>query len=72
MLPSGLYSKYYPDSTSFQQAILTCIHYASTTHQGEMKQLSTLRFQTFGEDPVIGEQPMPSKGSKKKVLFKAA
>lgn len=67
-----LYSKYYPDSKSFQQAILTCIQQASTMHKEELKQLLTLRFQTFREVPVIGDQHTPSKGSKKKVLSKAA
>lgn len=67
-----LYSKYYPDSASFQQAILTCIQQASTKHKGELKRLLTLRFQTFREVPVIGEQQALSKGSKKKVLSKAA
>jgi transposase len=67
-----LYSKYYPDSQSFQQAILTCIQQASTQHQEELKQLLTLRFQTFREIPVIGEPQPPSKGSRKKVLSKAA
>jgi hypothetical protein len=41
-----LYSKYYPDSQSFQQAILTCIQEAPTTHQDALKRLLTLRFQT--------------------------
>ena len=31
----GLYSKSYPDSSSLQQAILTCIQQASTTHKEE-------------------------------------
>ena len=67
-----LYSKYYPDSESFQQAILTCIQQAPTTHKEELNQLLTLRFQTFREVPVLGEQRTPSTGSKKKVLSKAA
>jgi hypothetical protein len=53
-----LYSKYYPDSTSFQQAILTCLEQAPTTHHAELKRLLTLRFQTFQEVPVLGEQHM--------------
>ena len=36
-----LYSKYYPDSTSFQQAILTCIQQAPTTHKEELNRLLT-------------------------------
>ena len=65
-----LYSKYYPDSTSFQQAILTCIQHAPT--QGELNRLLTLRFQTFQEVSVIGEQQPDAKRAKKKVLSKAA
>ncbi len=67
-----LYSKYYPDSESFQQAIMECIEQAPTTHQEELKRLLTLRFQTFQEVPVIGEQQTVSKISPKKVLCKAA
>jgi len=67
-----LYSKYYPDSQSFQKAILTCIEQAPTTHQAELKSLLTLRFQTFQDVPVIGEQQTVSTGAKKKVLSKAA
>jgi transposase len=67
-----LYSKYYPDSQSFQQAILACIQQASTEHKEQLKQLLTLRFQTFREVPVIGEPQTPSEGSRKKVLSKAA
>jgi transposase len=67
-----LYSKYYPDSTAFQQAILSCIHNAAMEHQAELNQLLTLRFQTFQDVPVIGEQQTISKTSKKKVLSKAA
>jgi transposase len=67
-----LYSKYYPDSASFQQAILTCIEQAPTTHHAELKSLLTLRFQTFQEVPVLGEQQMVSQTPTKKVLSKAA
>jgi transposase len=68
-----LYSKYYPDSASFQQAIMTCIQQAPTKHKEALEQLLTLRFQTFREVPVIGEEPTPSpEKSKKKVLSKAA
>jgi transposase len=67
-----LYSKYYPDSTSFQQAILTCIQQAPTTHKDALERLLTLRFQTFQESSVIGDQQAVSCGSKKKVLSKAA
>jgi len=67
-----LYSKYYPDSASFQQAILTCIQQAPTKHKEALKQLLTLRFQTFHEVPIIEEPHTVSKGSKKKILSKAA
>jgi transposase len=67
-----LYSKYYPDSTAFQQAILSCIHNAPTEHRAELNRLLTLRFQTFENVPVLGEQQTVSKRSKKKVLSKAA
>jgi transposase len=67
-----LYSKYYPDSTSFQQAILTCIHQAPTAHKEELNQLLTLSFQTFETVSIIGEQQTASPKSKRKVLTKAA
>jgi transposase len=67
-----LYSKYYAASTSFQQAILTCIRQAPTTHKEELEQLLTLRLQTFQDVPVMGDQQTVSKRSKKKVLSKAA
>ena len=34
-------SRYYPDSASFQQAILTCIQQAPTPHQEELHRLLT-------------------------------
>jgi transposase len=67
-----LYAKYYADSTSFQQAILTCIQQAPTTHKEELEPLVTLRFQTFQDVPVIGDQQTVSQRSKKKVFSKAA
>jgi DDE superfamily endonuclease len=67
-----LYSKYYPDSQAFQQAILTCIQEAPTTHQDALKRLLTLRFQTFQKVAVVGEQQEISTGTKNKVLSKAA
>jgi transposase len=67
-----LYSKYYPDSQSFQQAILTCIQEAPTTHQDALKRLLTLRFQTFQKVAAMGEQQEISTGTKNKVLSKAA
>lgn len=67
-----LYSKYYPDAASFQQAILACIQQAPTTHKEELNQLLTLRFQTFQDVSMIGEQHTPAQRSRKKVLSKAA
>ena len=67
-----LYSKDYPDSLSFQQAILTCIQQASTTHKEELNRLSTLRFQTFAAVAIIGDESTVSTGPMKKVLSKAA
>lgn len=67
-----LYSKYYPESESFQQAILTGIQQAPTPHKEALNQLLTLRFQTFQDVSVIGEQHTVSTGAKKKVLSKAA
>jgi transposase len=67
-----LYSKYYPDSNSFQHAIAACIEQAPTIHQAELKTLLTLRFQPFQEVPVIAAPHTVSKSSKKKVLSKAA
>jgi DDE superfamily endonuclease len=67
-----LYSKYYPDSESFQQAIRACIEQASSTHKKALERLLTWRFQTFQNVPVIGGQHTVSNGSKKKVLSKAA
>jgi hypothetical protein len=55
-----------------QQAILTCMQQAPTPHQEELHRLLTLRFQTFQEVTVMGEQQTASQGSKKKVLSKAA
>lgn len=67
-----LYSKYYPDSESFQQAILVCVEQAPTKNKVELDRLLTLRFQTFQDVPVIREQHPVSRGSKNKVLSKAA
>jgi transposase len=67
-----LYSKYYPDSTSFQQAIEAWIEQAPTTHKQALESLLTCRFQTFRAVPVIGESPTVSQRSRKKVLSKAA
>jgi DDE superfamily endonuclease len=65
-------SKYYPDSSSFQQAVLTCIQQASTMHQEELKPLLTLRFQTFAEVASRGDESVVSTEPMKKVFSKAA
>ena len=67
-----LYSKYYPDSESFQQAIMACIEQAPILHKAELEKLLTLRFHTFQAVSVIGEHHPVSERSKKKVLSKAA
>ena len=72
-----LYSKYYPDSESFQQAIVDCLEQAPTKHKAALDTLLTLRFQTFKEVPVVGEKPevclFPvSKRSEKEVSSMAA
>jgi transposase len=50
-----LYSKYYPDSTSFQHAIQDCLAKVPTHYQAELASLLTLRFQTFTTVPVVGD-----------------
>ena len=67
-----LYSKYYPDCESFQEAIANCIEQAPIRHKKELDSLLTLRFQTFEDVPVIGKVVPTAKRSKRKVLFKAA
>jgi transposase len=72
-----LYSKYYATSADFQKAIQTCIAQAYHQHRAELKSLLTLRFQTFKEVPVIGEEGKVSlfsgaKQPQKKVSSKAA
>jgi transposase len=49
-----LYSKYYPDSVSFQHAIADCLARVPTHYQAELTRLLTLRFQTFTAVPVVG------------------
>jgi transposase len=51
-----LYSKYYADHLAFQQAIIECIERAPTTSKEELESLLTLKFQTFKEVPVIGQE----------------
>lgn len=72
-----LYSKYYPDAASFQQAILSFIAEAPTKHQKELASLLTLKFQTFEELPVLAEvQPVtassPTQQPAQKTLAMAA
>jgi transposase len=67
-----LYSKYYPDSASFQQAIMTCIEQAPICHKEALESLFTLRFPTFRAVSVSGEPHPVPKRSKKKVLSTAA
>lgn len=51
-----LYSKYYADPLSFQQAIIACIAQAPDKHQEELASLLTLKFQSFKAVRVIGEE----------------
>ncbi|MCA1604368.1 MAG: IS630 family transposase [Acidobacteria bacterium] len=72
-----LYSKYYADHISFQQAILECIEQAPNKYKVELESLLTLKFQTFKEVSVIGEEsnvclfPV-AKQTQRKVSSKAA
>ena len=52
-----LYSKYYPDSASFQHAIMEGLAQVPTKHKAALDTLLTLRFQTFKAVPVVGETP---------------
>lgn len=72
-----LYSRYYADCESFQQAILDCIDHAPTRHKTELDSLLALNFQTFKDLPVVGEHlkvvPLSvTKSRRKKVSSKAA
>jgi transposase len=51
-----LYSKYYADPRSFQQAIIECIEQAPDKHKEELASLLTLKFQSFKAVRVIGEE----------------
>lgn len=42
-----LYSKYYPDFTTFKAAIIQCLDETSTSHQSTLNSLLSLRFQLF-------------------------
>ena len=50
-----LYSKYYPDSPSFQHAIQDCLAKVPTHYQAALASFLTLRFQTFTTVPVVGD-----------------
>ncbi len=67
-----LYSKYYPDAASFQQAILDCIAEAATKHKAELESLLTLKFQTFKNVPILGQTSQVSEQTEKEVLALAA
>jgi transposase len=58
------YSKYYPDSTSFQRAIQDCLAKVPTPYQAELASLLTLRFQTFTTVPVVGDSSPTGLASK--------
>ncbi len=42
-----LYSKYYPEFTSFTQAITDCLNQTQSRHKAALDSLLTLKFQTF-------------------------
>ncbi len=50
-----LYSRYYPDSAAFQQAILSFIAQAPSQHKEALDSLLSLKFQTFAEVPLLAE-----------------
>ena len=51
-----LYGKYYPTSADFQAAIQQCIAQAHSDHLAALESLLTLKFQTFTEVLVLGEE----------------
>jgi transposase len=51
-----LYGKYSPTSADFQAAIQQCIAQAHRDHLAELESLLTLKFQTFTEVLVLGEE----------------
>jgi transposase len=72
-----LYSKYYADHNSFQQAISACIEQAPDKHKEELASLLTLKFQSFKAVQVIGEESNVSvfpvaRQTQRKVSSKAA
>jgi transposase len=48
-----LYSKYYPDFTSFKDSISDCLSKTHTEHKKELNSLLTLNFQTFTKDQML-------------------
>ncbi len=67
-----LYSKYYADSTAFQQAITECIAQAPTKHKQELDSLLRLRFQSLKKVPLVGSPPPVTESAKEEVFLKAA
>jgi transposase len=48
-----LYSKYYPDFSSFKNAILQCVTTAHLTHKQTLNSLLTLQFQSFEKTQIV-------------------
>ena len=61
-----LYGKYYPTSADFQAAIQQCIAQAHSDHLAELESLLTLKFQTFTEVLVLGEEAKVDSSAGKK------
>src|SRR5438067_5021160 len=61
-----LYGKYYPTSADFQAAIQECIAQAHSDHWAELESLLTLKFQTFTEVLVLGEEAKVDSSAGKK------
>ena len=61
-----LYGKYYPTSADFQAAIQQCLAQAHSDHLAELESLLTLKFQTFTEVPVLGEEAKVDSSAGKK------
>jgi transposase len=61
-----LYGQYYPTSADFQAAIQPCIAQAHRDHLAELESLLTLKFQTFTEVLVLGEETKVDSSAGKK------
>jgi transposase len=61
-----LYGKYSPTSADFQAAIQQCIAQAHSDHLAELESLLTLKFQTFTEVLVLGEEAKVDSSAGKK------